>query len=102
MFDSTSPACRRAILRLSLWLATALPGLAGTCPASLHAQAITTTATALSLSPNPASINQTVTADVEVTAVGERHAGGATPSGSLPGGTVAVSGGGQGCTATLA
>lgn len=101
MFDSTSPAGSPAIVRLSVGLATALLGLAGTFPASLHAQAIATTVTALNLSPNPASVNQVVTANVEVSAVGERQSGGSTPGGSLPGGTVAVSGGGQSCTATL-
>ncbi len=90
-----------AILRLSVWLATALLGLAGTFPGSLHAQAITTTVTALNLSPNPASINQAVTANVQVSAAGERPSGGSAPSGSIPSGAVAISGGGQSCTATL-
>lgn len=91
----------RAIVRLSAWLATVLLGLAGTLPAALHAQAITNTATALNLVPNPASINQAVAANVEVTAVLERQSGALAPSGSAPSGTVTVSGGSQSCTATL-
>ncbi len=96
-----APAHSPALWRVSVWLATALLGLAGTLPAALHAQAITNTTTALSLSPNPASTNQAVMAHVEVSAVIERQSGSATPSGSFPGGTVAISGGGQSCAATL-
>lgn len=87
-------SCLPAALAMALWLA-------GTLPGSLHAQAITNTVTALSLSPNPASTHQAVTANVTVSAVNERRTDGSSPSGALPSGTVAVSGGGQSCAATL-
>jgi len=94
-------AGNRASMRLPVVLALALPCLAAAFPGALHAQAITNTTTALNLSPNPASTNQAVIANVTVSAVNERQSAGSTPNGSLPSGTVAVSGGGQSCAAPL-
>jgi len=91
-----------AVRRFSTVLAVALLLSAGAIPAFVHAQATTNTYTTLSLSPDPASTNQTVTANVAVNIVNERQGGDSTPSGSLPSGTVAVAGGGQSCAATLA
>jgi len=86
---------------LSIGLAAGLLLSPALLPGSLHAQALTNTTTSLTLSPNPALIQQGVVANVVVQAVNERATSAAAPSGSLPGGTVAVTGGGQSCAATL-
>lgn len=99
--QSGAVACGPGLRRFSVVLATTL-AIAAAAPSSLHAQIVTNTFTSLSLSPNPAATNQIVTANVVVSAVNERRSAGPQPSGSLPSGAVAISGGGQSCTAALA